>query len=76
MHLLKFPKHYWGKKLEFLSYFFENIVFESDSCICPGATPSYSMVTGFDALESPNLDGPLKYFDHVHRTSRKFFRAV
>ena len=39
MHLLKFPKHYWTKKLEFLSYFFENINFESASCICPGAAP-------------------------------------
>ena len=39
MHLLKFPRHYWTKKLKFLSYFFENIDFESASCICPGAAP-------------------------------------
>ena len=27
------------KKLEFLSYSFENINFESASCICPGVAP-------------------------------------
>ena len=34
------------------------------------------MVTRVGALESPDLGGPFKYFEYVHRTSRKFFRAV
>ena len=34
------------------------------------------MVTRVGALESPDPGGPFKYLEHVHRTSRKFFRAV